>query len=725
MAATTTTTTGETKTADTPITDLVRIRRNPLPQLPAFPVQIADQPVGGRLSHYIDNWKLITQDPWVLSVVENGYVVDFWDKPPLATEPQQSPLPADPVKGKAVLEQVEVLLQKNVIERVCNPYSPGFYNRFFVVPKPGQNKWRAILDLSILGRCYITRQSFKMETADVVRNSLEQGEWATSLDFTDAYFHVLMHPSSRKYLRFALGGQVYQFRALPMGLSSSARVFTRVIKVIKGYAQRCGIVLHQYIDDWMIHCQCRLLTRAQTHFVRLLACRLGFLLNVQKSELEPAQIFTFLGLKFDLIEGRVSVTEDRWNRLQAVIAKFEADPQVTAKLWQSLLGRMVSTQRVVELGMLHVRPFQVELSNQWSQRTGRQDDKLMVPAQLRRLLTWWKAPENVCQGVPFRPRAPQVQVFVDASSSGWGGHIGRIKVQGKWSAQEATWHINAQELLAVRRVLEHFREELSGKVVMIASDNATTVSYIRKQGGTRSMTLLRLAQELYQWAESERIQLRCRHIAGKLNVLADSLSRQGQVLPTEWSLHQQVVNDLWNVWDRPSIDLFATVYNRKLEVFVLPYPDEQAYAVDAMSLRWHGMYAYAYPPTAILGLVLQKIRAELCTVILIAPWWPQQAWFPGILELLVDWPISLPNRWYLLKQPQSDMFHPDPQMMKLHAWRLSSRPTERKDFLRRLLNVSQSDRKHQVQRCMRPSGESSELGVVQGVSIHAVPLYST
>ena len=395
MAATTTTTTGETKTADTPITDLVRIRRNPLPQLPAFPVQIADQPVGGRLSHYIDNWKLITQDPWVLSVVENGYVVDFWDKPPLATEPQQSPLPADPVKGKAVLEQVEVLLQKNVIERVCNPYSPGFYNRFFVVPKPGQNKWRAILDLSILGRCYITRQSFKMETADVVRNSLEQGEWATSLDFTDAYFHVLMHPSSRKYLRFALGGQVYQFRALPMGLSSSARVFTRVIKVIKGYAQRCGIVLHQYIDDWMIHCQCRLLTRAQTHFVRLLACRLGFLLNVQKSELEPAQIFTFLGLKFDLIEGRVSVTEDRWNRLQAVIAKFEADPQVTAKLWQSLLGRMVSTQRVVELGMLHVRPFQVELSNQWSQRTGRQDDKLMVPAQLRRLLAWWKAPENV------------------------------------------------------------------------------------------------------------------------------------------------------------------------------------------------------------------------------------------------------------------------------------------------------------------------------------------
>ena len=59
-----------------------------------------------------------------------------------------------------------------------------------------------------------------METPETIRASLQQGEWITSIDFKDAYFHIPIQEQSRKYLRFHVQGQTYQFKALPFGLST-------------------------------------------------------------------------------------------------------------------------------------------------------------------------------------------------------------------------------------------------------------------------------------------------------------------------------------------------------------------------------------------------------------------------------------------------------------------------------------------------------------------------
>jgi hypothetical protein len=53
--------------------------------------------------------------------------------------------------------------------------------------------------------------------------------------------------------------------------------------------------------------------------------------------------------------------------------------------------------------------------------------------------------------------------------------------------------------------------------------------------------------------------------------------------------------------------------------FVSPVPDPRAYAVDAMSLSWEGMFAYAFPPFRFLTPVLHKITGEKCRIIVIAP----------------------------------------------------------------------------------------------------------
>ena len=141
-------------------------------------------------------------------------------------------------------------MNKLVVEKVVVRSSLAFYNRLFLVPKPNR-KWRPILDLSRLN-LFLNTGTFKMETPKTIRFSLKTGEWVTSLDFSDAYFHIPIAQRSRKYLRFFLFNQTFQFTALPFGLATAPLEFTKVVKEVKLMVQARGIRIHQYLDDWLL-----------------------------------------------------------------------------------------------------------------------------------------------------------------------------------------------------------------------------------------------------------------------------------------------------------------------------------------------------------------------------------------------------------------------------------------------------------------------------------------
>ena len=186
---------------------------------------------------------------------------------------------------------------------------------------------------------------------------------------------------------------------------------------------------------------------------------------------------------------------------------------------------------------------------------------------------------------------------------------------------------------------------------MIAMDNSTVVSYINKQGGTRSPTLLRLTVELLLWLEAQNIIVRARHIPGYMNMIADHLSRQNQPISTEWSLHPEIVKRIFGLWGTPEVDMFATVSNSHLPWFMYPIPEPRALAVDALSQDWQGRSMYMFSPFPLLNKVIQKLwSTQAAEVILIAPWWQKQSWFPHLLRLCVEHPLAFPYRRDLLSQ---------------------------------------------------------------------------
>ena len=139
-------------------------------------------------------------------------------KPPSFTGIRQTEIPKDPEKRRVILEEIKSLLDKNAIEIVDPKDSnTGFYSTIFTVPKQ-TGGFRAILNLRKLNK-FIRNQHFKMETLRSVIQSLNIGDWVFSIDLSDAYLHVPIHLESRKYLRFAIEGKVFQYRALPFGIS--------------------------------------------------------------------------------------------------------------------------------------------------------------------------------------------------------------------------------------------------------------------------------------------------------------------------------------------------------------------------------------------------------------------------------------------------------------------------------------------------------------------------
>ena len=171
------------------------------------------------------------------------------------------------------------------------------------------------------------------------------------------------------------------------------------------------------------------------------------------------------------------------------------------------------------------------------------------------------------------------------------------------------------------------RSGKKAQTVLVATDNSTVVAYINKQGGTHSAEMCALLWKIMTWCHHYHITLKARHIPGCLNVMADLLSRSNQVQSTEWSLHPQVFKQLCQKWFTPHVDLFATHLNHKLPLYVSPIPDPRAWDIDALNINWTNLTAYAYPPTALLHKVIQKIRQCQCLIIVIAPGWPGMPWF--------------------------------------------------------------------------------------------------
>ena len=120
-----------------------------------------------------------------------------------------------------------------------------------------------------------------------------------------------------------------------------------------------------------------------------------------------------------------------------------------------------------------------------------------IPRSLHPHLQWWLNKDNVLTSQPLHPIKHALQIFTDASKEGWGAHLNEHTAKGSWSLPESKLHINYLELKAVFLALKEFQYLCTDKIVLVATDNTTVVSYINKEGGMRSGLLCALLYRIF------------------------------------------------------------------------------------------------------------------------------------------------------------------------------------------------------------------------------------
>ena len=256
------------------------------------PPVVPNLPVGARLHQFWGKWAALGVSPKVLTVLREGYTIPFRFRPNLTRSPTITSCYANPHRNSYLLEALHQLLDKNAVELVQNPQSLGFYNRLFLVPKPN-NRWRPILDLSKLNT-FLKTQSFKMETPQDNKDLPPNRGVDNFHRLQRRILPYTYKQPVQEVLVFSYPGRNFSIQSTtlrsvhnPYGVYNSGQGS-------KTTSNETGYRIHQYLDDWLVRARSHQTCLHHTH-TKAICRELGWLVNEEKSELEPKQVFSFVG----------------------------------------------------------------------------------------------------------------------------------------------------------------------------------------------------------------------------------------------------------------------------------------------------------------------------------------------------------------------------------------------------------------------------------------------
>ena len=612
------------------------------------------------------NWLNITQDPIILQIVQ-GFQIQF------QSFPVQRTLPLPSLQNcKLVGEEIETL-RKGAIQRV--PFSEqGFYHRMFLVAKKGGGQ-RPVLDLSPLNK-FIQTEHFKMENLMTIKSLITKGDYMINIDLTDAYLTVPIHPSSQKFLRFLWQGQSYQFVTMPFGLNVAPRVFTKLMKPVTSWLRGQGVRMIIFLDDILVLAPTIETLNQHARMTISLLESLGFLINYQKSTLVPTQRILFLGMLIDSSTMEFVLPKDKKENILRECRYLLRTKQPSIRQISRVLGLLEFTRPAIWAAPLHYRHLQL-LQIESLHRSSDYNTQVSLSKDAKLDVNWWITNLPSLGGSPILPLTADLTISSDASKIGWGAAWGNRRTGGRWNVHEAQDHINILELKAAFFALKSLMKDQSHKVICLKIDNSIAVAYLNNKGGTHSPQLLQLTLEIWNWCKTKHLYIIAQHVPGKKNVVADEESRK-MIDHNDWQLNPTIIQPLIKGCQ---IDLFASRLTRQLKSYVSWRPDLRAIHVDAFTMDWRNLRAYAFPPFNLIAAVLHKTRREMATLVLIAPLWSAQPWWPLLMDLVIDYPVYLGNNPNLLTDvSHPKAVHPLFPALKLAVWTISGDSSKQQAF---------------------------------------------
>ncbi len=624
--------------------------------------------LAGRIRFYINNWKYITKDKFILDVVK-GFSVPFFKKPVQLNEPKENIFHGTELSLIDV--EIRKLIKCKAIVQTCFE-TDQFVSTIFSVPKHN-GKIRLVINLKTLNN-FVECPHFKMEDYRTACSLIQLNNYMAVLDQRDAYHAIPLKTDHQKYFKFRYKGILYKYTCLPFGLNVAPYIFTKLMKPVFGTLREQGHISVTFLDDSLLIGENKEVCEQNVQVTRKMFESLGLLVHNEKSILQPTKIVKFLGFIFDSSNLSLSLPTCKKEKVDKMCKSLLNQAKVSLQILAEFLGTLVSVLPCMPYGSLYVKQLEFEKVQGLKQSYNNYQPQIILSNESCDDIKWW---QNHIQhaSANFYKSNFHVVMYTDSSLTGWGGIYNDRQTKGTWDASKQVLHINELELMAVLLTLQSLCND-ENIHILLRCDNTTAVAYINNHGGCRGTRSHQIAKDIWQFCERRKINIFASYIHTSVNFRADALSREVRDM-SDFMLDKEVFKYLCNTFFCPTVDIFASNHTNQCDIFYSWFPCPGSSVCDAFTIKWDDKF-YAFPPFCLLSKVLQKIIVDKVTGILVAPYWPSQPWFPLYKKLCVSEMLVLCNP-NLLLCPFTNRIHSLSSQIKLVAAVLSSNISKRKN----------------------------------------------
>jgi hypothetical protein len=596
----------------------------------------------------------------VLKLIQ-GYRIPFFRKPLLTVPNVNSRL------HTRISEEMTVVIQDMKAQGILKSIqiSPSFISSLFLVPKT-DGTLRPIFNLKALNK-FVKAEKFHLINMYRVPDFLQPLDWMCKIDLSPAYFHVNLLESHRRFLRIIYNKELLEMTCLPFGLSTAPKVFSILTNWIAQKLRQGNVRILVYLDDFLLAHQDPVVLSNHVKMTLNILQTLGWCVNLEKSVTTPRTSLTYLGICWNPWDNLKSLPEVKITSLEKKAQQILRTPRVTLKEIQSLVGLLNFASFVVPRGRLYHRNLLMFLNT----IRHHPSKKFALPQAVRVELKWWV---QECRHSTMLHLPPARHFLTtDASDLAWGAQLNNTPLREFWSPEEQNLHCNQKEMLAIFHVVQAHQKMLSRSSILIQCDNKTVVSYLLKEGGTRSIALMEITHKLLLLLDSHQILFTVQYIPGRYNNHADHLSRHRR--PPEWHLTPQCLKTIFTKWGTPMIDLFASERAHVVCNYVsLDLKDTKALFHDAFSVIWNYPIAWVFPPPFLIPKVLAHLNQSTGIYLIVVPRWHKVFWRADLRARALDAPFVLKDLDRCLTDTSTGLPPPQVKDLLLEVWKCGGGP---------------------------------------------------
>lgn len=406
-----------------------------------------------------------------------------------------------------------------------------------IVPKK-QGGWRMICNLSAPegnsvndfidpDLCTVHYTSFD-STVRMIKE-LGKGALLGKKDISSAFRLLPIRPEDFSLLGFYFNNYYFD-KCLPFGCSIACATFEKFATALHWIVQdRANIdTLVHYLDDFLFAGPANTLVCKNLMQIFDITCEtLGVPLSEEKTE-GPTTCLTFLGLGINTITQTIFVPKDKVDALKAQLQNVASRRKITLKEMQSLVGSLAFISKAIPAGRAFCRRFYDSLSQGYKQH-----HYITISRALREDVDIWLEFLSDFNGTTVFPDihwSDKDTIHISSDSSGslgcgviFGTQWSYLQWPSEWSQHDCR-DLTYLELVPVALAIYIWGHKLQGRKIILHIDNMAVVEIINQKTSKSPRVMSLLRPFLYKILKYN-IQVRCEHVPGHSNSIADAISR--------------------------------------------------------------------------------------------------------------------------------------------------------------------------------------------------------